>query len=364
MQPLKSNQTYVSNVEELHTHLVNSKKGCYSDWSRTFALKTKTDRVVFVQLNLFHRMYANIAGCWEGIQGYFKKTYVKFEVVRCLSESEIDCIIYNTSRDLLLQKGEDGQSTFDKLHADIEAQTTLWRGHLQIDFPAHAELGGKMARREWWGRFAERGVCSTVDLRLSTFSNDSEGIALDIGCGNSTVALFLLQKNWKVICLDYSEKALNAAKNFMNKINDKWVESGQLTFVHADIAKYKWTHSFNVIVAGSVLPYINPRDIKQVINNIHAHLKPGGHFIGNFFGAQYISEPVAAVEKEMGAWFIEGNSNTKVGQLLAGHHFDVLVCTHGGKANLYSTIFVGKKVAQVAASTATAAAPRDKDHKS
>lgn len=179
-----------------------------------------------------------------------------------------------------------------------------------------------------------------LNIPLQKAIQTDKGVALDIGCGNSESAIYLLQKGWTVICLDYSQEALTVMEKRATQINQEWLKTNQLMLTCSTIEDYRWPTKIDLVLASSALPYFDPLKIKAVMTNIYQNLNSGGHFIGNFFASKYVGSAMD-VTREMGAWFVSDKDT--VGYLLAGHGYEVIECDKGSKQNPHSVVFTGKK---------------------
>jgi SAM-dependent methyltransferase len=169
---------------------------------------------------------------------------------------------------------------------------------------------------------------------------NTQPIALDIGCGHSIVPFELLNKGWKVICLDYSSGVLDVIASKAAKINQQWLDTKQLTLVRSNVEDYEWPENIDLVLAGSSLPYFNPQKMKHILSSIHQSLVPGGHFIGNIFTYKH-SDSTQDVLREMGAWFIKDKDST--GFLLADQGFYIEECEEGFATHKASVVFIAKK---------------------
>jgi SAM-dependent methyltransferase len=326
---------YNKNDENLNILLSEIKKGSFWHWRRTYALRMEDNRIYIIQLNIFERIYANLVGC--GIENFFKKTFSSRKIVGLASENEIDLLIYNTSKSILIDKN----AGLDKIYHQIEAEAVLWRGRNKINLQTPSPyLNGPLQRIEWWGRFAQTVGGTGLNASLEKVIQTDKGLALDIGCGNSESALYLLQKGWSVICLDYSEDAITVMKNRADQINQEWLKTNQLILTCSAIENYQWPTKIDLVLASSALPYFDPQKIKSIMTNIYQNLNPGGHFIGNFFASKYVGTAMD-VTREIGAWFVDDKET--VGYFLNGLGYEVIECANGGQQNSHSVVFIAKK---------------------
>lgn len=306
------------------TLLTEAKTGSFWHWKRVYVLKGENDQYSFIRLNIFERIYANLFYC--GIANFFSKVFADKKIT--FVNKDLNLITYNTSTVAL-----------DELYKPLEAEQPLWRGKEKIDSQMqHVFLFGKFDRKEWWGKFAA-WVGSTGLNELIDEANiiEKKGVALDIGSGLSKSAIYLVQRGWTVVCLDYSNHALDIMKHRTYDLPKK----ENLSFVCSPIEEYSWPQKFDLVLASSTLPYVDPGKVREVMTKIYSNLKPNGTLIGNVFASKYVGDNIEMV-REMGAWVMPKEDT--MGHLLAGHGFKVVKCERGGAKNPHSILFIGKKL--------------------
>ncbi len=319
--------------------LIEAKKGSFWHWRRTYVMKNEEGRIYTIRLNIFERIYGNLVGC--GIENFFKKVFSNKKIIGFASEKEIKILMYNTSKSIPLNERKNSQSPLDEIYQQIESEATLWRGNREINLQTpNPFLNGPLERKEWWGRFAQYVGSTGLNTLLEKVTQEKKGVALDIGCGKSNSAIYLLNKGWKVICLDSSQEALDVMHKNASQINQKWLKTNQLELVCNSVEEYQWPIKVDLVLASSALPYINPQKLKAVMEKIYKNLNSGCHFIGNFFASKYVGSAMD-LTREMGAWFVEDKDS--VGYLLAGQGYEVIECEGGGAQNPHSVVFIGKK---------------------
>jgi SAM-dependent methyltransferase len=326
---------YDSFDQSTQNPLVESRQGRFWHWHRVYVLKDQQSQIYIIKLNIFERIYGNWMG--GGIENYFKKIFSDKQIIDVVQKKGLDLLIYNTSSSL---RPGDAQSPLKKVYQQIQEEAKQWRGNCEIDLKTGSFLDGTNERKQWWGIFAftigSTGLNGLID-RIITIQ---PGTALDIGCGNSMSAIHLLKKGWRVICLDYSQNALEAMEQRARTVNQQWLETKQLTFICRSIEDYDWPTKVDLVLASSALPYFDPSKIKTLMQNIYQNLKTPGFFIGNFFATKYVGAGID-VQREMGAWFVEDEDS--VGYLLAGHGYQVIDCERGGQQNPHSVMFIATK---------------------
>lgn len=239
----------------------------------------------------------------------------------------------------------------DHVFRQIEQETPSWRGGTSEICLRHPIplLHGPCERREWWGRVAQiekaSGLCTVLSQYEKVLKRREHPIAVDIGCGKSVSPFFLLQKGWRVICVDYARGALDALAAEASKVNQEWVRTGQLQLCCSAIEDYEWPHEVDLVLASSSLPYFNPNTIRTISRRIHEALASGGHFVGNVFAASAFKGPIGQAIKEqmstMGAWYIRDRES--VLPLLRGQGYRVVACKPG-EGGPFSVAFVAEKM--------------------
>jgi tRNA (cmo5U34)-methyltransferase len=101
----------------------------------------------------------------------------------------------------------------------------------------------------------------------------------DLGCGSGVLARAILSEypNAKGVLVDFSEPMLRAAQEELSTF------SGQLNFVHGDLAAMDWASAgedlFDAIVSGFAIHHLTHECKRELYREIYDHLKPNGMFI-------------------------------------------------------------------------------------
>ncbi|MBA3721939.1 MAG: class I SAM-dependent methyltransferase [Parachlamydiaceae bacterium] len=316
--------------------------GRFWHWERAYILKDIDNNIYSIRMNIFERIYANIMGAGL-IEEYFIKTFTNKKIVKLVCSDELNIRIYNAFR--LISNALEEKNVIENINRMIEKESTIWRGNSQINLQTpDPYLNGPTPRQEWWGRMAERTESfglQTEIFKITKYYLKEQPIAVDLGCGSSSSIFSLLRKGWKVICVDYSQKALTSLEGWANNVNPEWLRTKQLTLVCSNAENYILPNNIDLVYAGSALPYFNPKSIQTILTNIFKALTPEGHFIGNFFATKYVSEHAKEFTREMGGWFLKDEDS--VGYLLANQGFELVTCKHGQMQNPHSIIFDGIK---------------------
>jgi len=100
---------------------------------------------------------------------------------------------------------------------------------------------------------------------------------LDVCCGTGQLAVYFLERGYRVTGLDLSEHMLHYARENAAP----YVESGQARFVHADASDFSLDEQFGLVV--STFDALNHLESEQALRKcfqcVFAVLVPDGHFI-------------------------------------------------------------------------------------
>ncbi len=102
--------------------------------------------------------------------------------------------------------------------------------------------------------------------------------AIDLGCGDGTETIALLEAGWHVLAVDRTPKAIEHVLSKTPGTHRDALEAQvsafeELVFPESDL-----------IYAGYSLPFCDPEHFDQVWINIMKSLRPGGRFVGQLFG--------------------------------------------------------------------------------
>ncbi len=187
-------------------------------------------------------------------------------------------------------------------------------------------------RKPLWGGLSRGPIYpqhSSLKKIVSQFEKEGvrEKIALDLGCGKAHSTLYLLEKGWKVIALDYSQEALDNLQEVANRINPDWISKGQLTLACEDIENYSLPPNVTLIVASRILPYLNPLKVKALWDRLYDTLAPGGRIVGHFYSRlAFRSFSELGERATTGVWFTDMAS---VQALLAHKNYQIEDCDYG-----------------------------------
>jgi SAM-dependent methyltransferase len=160
---------------------------------------------------------------------------------------------------------------------------------------------------EFWPFFTQSPSPPNEQLPriLNTFEKEEvkPGLAVDLGCGNSTSTLCLLERGWKVIAVDCTNAALEHLKKRVNHVNKGWLTHKRLILVHCRMEDFKFPKNVQMIIANDSLNYCDPSKLIHVWRKCHSSLAKGGRVVGNFFVTP--SNPMAEQlgRQLMGGWY-------------------------------------------------------------
>lgn len=126
-----------------------------------------------------------------------------------------------------------------------------------------------------------RGPRELLLRAVGMMESDRAGDALDLGAGLGKECEELLKRGWRVTATDRSRRMLDAVRQRAETIG----ALDRLTLVHATFdATPMPEHAFDLVHAGFALPFCAERDFPATWQAIRRSLRPGGWFVGQFFG--------------------------------------------------------------------------------
>ncbi len=133
----------------------------------------------------------------------------------------------------------------------------------------------KKALSMWNGWSKSRSGKPIYDLWLDDYKSDLEKFKnskfLDLGCGIGADTLYLIERGYKVISVDYSKEAINNILSNIKGSEAKILDMNEkFTFEN---------NSFNLIIADISLHYFNEEKTKNIMNEIKRILNKNGILI-------------------------------------------------------------------------------------
>jgi SAM-dependent methyltransferase len=168
---------------------------------------------------------------------------------------------------------------------------------------------------------------------------DTPGCAIDIGCGVGNEAVYMANAGWHVWAVDAEPYAIELLQQRKDISNPSY-----LTAAVADFEKnttWDLLPQADLINASYALPFCNNLHFKNTWASIEHKLKPGGRFVGQFFGTKY--KGFTEQEKKQMTFLkhddvlqlfqdfdieyfqeMENNDISGTGQVIYSHIFDVI----------------------------------------
>jgi len=143
---------------------------------------------------------------------------------------------------------------------------------------------------EWWSEFysdQKKPIPFFVDVPDETLVSYVEsgiltkGKALDVGCGNGRNAIYLAQKGYQAIGIDFSQTSIEWARK---TADEKTVEVNFLCQSIYDFADDN--ESFDLVYDGGCFHHIKPHRRQQYLRTILKYLKPGGYYAMTCFNLE------------------------------------------------------------------------------
>ena len=133
---------------------------------------------------------------------------------------------------------------------------------------------------ERWRRLAEAG--QSVHGEADFVCRFEPGSVLDAGCGTGRVAIELARRGIDVVGVDLDAAMIAEARR----------KAPDLTWLEASVEHVTVDRRFDVVVtAGNVMIYVQPGSERSCVENLAAHVAPGGVLVSGFqLGGAYGSE--------------------------------------------------------------------------
>jgi SAM-dependent methyltransferase len=115
-----------------------------------------------------------------------------------------------------------------------------------------------------------------TDFMLQHFKLTPGSNVLDLMCGYGRHAIALAKQGIKVTAIDNLDEYINEVKNVARE--------GHLPVkaITADVLRYQPEEQFDLAICmGNSLNFFDASNVKNVLLNIHSHLRPAGHLLIN-----------------------------------------------------------------------------------
>ena len=133
----------------------------------------------------------------------------------------------------------------------------------------------KKALPMWNGWSKSRHGTPVYDLWLDDYKKDlykfKNSKFLDLGCGNGADTLYLLERGYKVLSVDYSKEAVNNINLNLKGGEGKVLDMNEKFFFE--------DNSFNIIIADICLHFFNEKKTIHIMNEIKRILNKNGLLI-------------------------------------------------------------------------------------
>lgn len=210
----------------------------------------------------------------------------------------------------------------DELWDSIESTTHLYKEGIpfiiqgkQLPYSSTTEAKNEMLQN-----------CTQANSFVVEFLDQAptKGNVLDLGCGLGSNSVLFLKKGWNVVAIDNSSLVIDIFQKKIQTENSKYIENEQLIIVNSDISEIDFNaKKFDLVICIDVLPYINSKKLKSVINKIYNSLLPNGQFIGTlFFNPPKGPNTLVEYLNKLGAHFYEGSHIVPALLENSGFHVD------------------------------------------
>lgn len=138
---------------------------------------------------------------------------------------------------------------------------------------------------KYYNKNSELFVSSTKDVEFNKMQNmllkylKKGDYILDLGCGSGRDSKAFLEKGFKVVSIDGSEKLCNIASSYIGQ-----------EVIFTTFQNFKSDIKFNGIWACASLLHLPYKDLKEVIKNLRNNLKEEGYFYLSFKYGEFEGE--------------------------------------------------------------------------
>jgi SAM-dependent methyltransferase len=107
---------------------------------------------------------------------------------------------------------------------------------------------------------------------------DAQRQAIDLGCGDGTETLALIEQGWRVLAIDREPEAL--------RLVESKVPAEKRALLQIQVASFEETHfvGADLVYAGLSLPFCAPQHFDALWRDLTEAIYVGGRFAGHFFG--------------------------------------------------------------------------------
>ena len=133
----------------------------------------------------------------------------------------------------------------------------------------------------YYQQLRDRPPRRTLVKALDKFGElSSDGLAIDLGCGDGRDIVELLRRGWRVVAVDAEPEALRqlAARNLPG--------SERITAIHARLEEVPLPLGVRLVNSSFAMPLCEPDAFRTVWQRIEEALPPGGRFSGQWYGVR------------------------------------------------------------------------------
>lgn len=133
------------------------------------------------------------------------------------------------------------------------------------------------------------------NINFFYFYASQAGEALDIGAGTGRIAIPLAELGCRLVCVEPSGAM---REQLEHKLEQQPELRERITIEPTDAASFKLAHTYPLaMLSGSFRHFLNDSERLQVLQNIAAHLKPGGSLVFDVSLGMMSDQPLASAGK-------------------------------------------------------------------
>lgn len=128
-----------------------------------------------------------------------------------------------------------------------------------------------------WSGFAKQVAPFLIDFYAATPIGQENKTVLDLCCGTGHLALYFLEKGYRVVGLDLSDHMLHYAQERARP----YIESGKAVFIQGDASDFTLDERFGLVVStyDSLNHLENEQALRRCFQCVYAVAVNGGYFI-------------------------------------------------------------------------------------
>lgn len=202
-------------------------------------------------------------------------------------------------------------------------------------------------RSKLWSNFADKNRAKIREITNKALLDEksfSSKILVDLGGGNSDLALYMLTKDWQVTVVDSCSKSLrNLEKRVKNSAKLGLLNEANLKLECKPMEEYQFPERVSLVAAQNSFPYCNPAKLEEVMERIYHSLEPKGNIAGNLFEGNWKDnqdDREFALRVDMGAWLA---TETLARDLLSSQGFKIKSFDKKEGHSISEIEFIGQK---------------------